>query len=315
LTCFLRQSTAQDVSIGPFLDETDGKTAETGLTITQPDIRIKKNGGAWAQKNAAQTLSHEENGWYEIALDATDTNTLGQLLVAVHEAGALPCWREFMVLPAAVYDSLVAGTDNLQVDAVQLLGSAFATPSVAGVPEVDITHHRGTAVAVPSVAGVPEVDVTHVAGAAQASIATQASVNTIDDFLDTEIASIIATLATIDGRLDTEIPAILAAVDTEVAAIKAKTDNLPADPASETSIAALPTAAENATELLDQAAGVETGLTVRQALRVIFAAMAGKLSGAATTTVAIRNLADTLDRISATVDADGNRSAVTLDLT
>lgn len=40
-------------------------------------------------------------------------------------------------------------------------------------------------------------------------LATQASVNTIDDFLDTEVA------------------AILAAVDTEVAAIKAKTDNLP----------------------------------------------------------------------------------------
>ena len=42
-----------------------------------------------------------------------------------------------------------------------------------------------------------------------AALATQASVNTIDDFLDTEVA------------------AILAAVDTEVAAIKTKTDYLP----------------------------------------------------------------------------------------
>lgn len=51
------------------------------------------------------------------------------------------------------------------------------------------------------------------------SLATQASVNTIDDFLDTEIAAILAAV-------DTEVAAILAAVDTEVAAIKAKTDQL-----------------------------------------------------------------------------------------
>jgi hypothetical protein len=50
-------------------------------------------------------------------------------------------------------------------------------------------------------------------------LATQTSVNTIDDFLDTEIAAILAAV-------DTEVAAILAAVDTEVAAIKAKTDQL-----------------------------------------------------------------------------------------
>jgi hypothetical protein len=68
--------------------------------------------------------------------------------------------------------------------------------------------------------------------------------------------------------------------------------------------------------LLDLADGVETSLTLRQAMRLIAAASAGKLSGAATTTVTIRNAgADTKNRIVATVDADGNRSAVTLDLT
>jgi hypothetical protein len=122
LAAYLEQSTAVDIALGPFLDETDGKTAETGLTITQPDIRLKKNGGNWAQKNASQTLSHEENGWYEVALDTTDTNTLGILIVAVHEAGALPVWREFMVLPANVYDALVGGSDLLQVDVQELEG-------------------------------------------------------------------------------------------------------------------------------------------------------------------------------------------------
>jgi len=69
-------------------------------------------------------------------------------------------------------------------------------------------------------------------------------------------------------------------------------------------------------ELLDEADGVEAGLTLRQAMRLLVAAMAGKLSGAATVTVTIRNaVADNKNRIIATVDADGNRQSIIYDLT
>lgn len=75
-------------------------------------------------------------------------------------------------------------------------------------------------------------------------------------------------------------------------------------------------AANSAAALMDLANGVETGLTPRQALRLIVAALAGKLSGAATTSVVIRNaVADSKARITATVDADGNRTAITTDVT
>ena len=60
---------------------------------------------------------------------------------------------------------------------------------------------------------------------------------------------------------------------------------------------------------------VEGSETLRQAVRLIRAALVGKLSGAATTTVTIRDAADSKARITATVDADGNRSAVTTDAT
>ena len=60
---------------------------------------------------------------------------------------------------------------------------------------------------------------------------------------------------------------------------------------------------------------VETGLTLRQALRLVTAATAGKISGGGTATVTIRNaVADGADRIVATVDTDGNRTAITYDL-
>lgn len=71
-----------------------------------------------------------------------------------------------------------------------------------------------------------------------------------------------------------------------------------------------------AAALLDLVDAIEAGLTPRQALRIIAAAVAGKISGAAGPTVTIRNpVADTKDRIQATVDADGNRTAITYDLT
>lgn len=74
-------------------------------------------------------------------------------------------------------------------------------------------------------------------------------------------------------------------------------------------------AAEFSTYVLDQE-DVETGLTVRNALRLIAAATAGELSGAAGTTITIRNaVADDKDRIVATVTSEGNRTAITYDLT
>lgn len=146
MTRFLKQSTAVDLNIGPFLDSVDGITEEGSLTITQPDVRLSKAGGAFAQKSAAQTLSHQENGWYQVNLSTTDTNTLGPLILAVDEAGAVPIWHEFMVMPANVWDSLF-GADLLDVNVAQWLGTAAATPTVAGVPEVDMTHLSGDSAA------------------------------------------------------------------------------------------------------------------------------------------------------------------------
>ena len=35
-------------------------------------------------------------------------------MVAVHEAGALPVWDKYMVIPANAYESLVTGTEFLE---------------------------------------------------------------------------------------------------------------------------------------------------------------------------------------------------------
>jgi len=58
---------------------------------------------------------------------------------------------------------------------------------------------------------------------------------------------------------------------------------------------------------------IEPGFTAEEMLRLVASSAAGKLAGADTTNVTIRDLGDTKDRITATVDANGNRTAVTHD--
>ena len=120
---WIKQSTASTVKLGPFLDDTDGKTAETGLTISQADIRISKNGGAFAQSNNTAGATHNENGYYSVPLDTTDTNTLGTFRVAVSKSGALPVWQDFMVVPANVWDSMF-GASTLNVNVATMSSGA-----------------------------------------------------------------------------------------------------------------------------------------------------------------------------------------------
>lgn len=64
-------------------------------------------------------------------------------------------------------------------------------------------------------------------------------------------------------------------------------------------------------EIIDEV--IEGTLTLRQVLRILLAEAVGKAAGGGTTSITFRDQADTKNRIAATVDASGNRSAVTLD--
>lgn len=143
----------------------------------------------------------------------------------------------------------------------------------------------------------------------------------------------LATAANLSTVL-TNLSTIASYIDTEVAAIKAKTDNLPASPAAtsdilnaaairaavglasanlDTQLADLPTATENADAIWDEA--VDGSTTARESMRLQNSALGGKATGMGTTTAVFRDLADTKARITATVDTDGNRSVVNRDLT
>jgi hypothetical protein len=119
MSIILKQSTAsQEIVLGPFLDSTNGDDEETGLTIANTDILIWKAGATTLAAKNSGGATHISDGVYYAVLDATDTNTLGSMKIFVHVAGALFCTLTCLVLPAASYDSLIAGTSNLSVNLV-----------------------------------------------------------------------------------------------------------------------------------------------------------------------------------------------------
>jgi len=145
----LRKSTAsQEVLLGPFLDDTDGKTAETALTIANTDIKLWKRGGTTESNKNSGGATHIASGRYYATLDATDTDTVGELIINVAVAGALPVRLVCCVFEAAVFDSLFAsGAAGYQVP---IWSSASATVNLSGTTVKAVTD----AVTLPSSASI-----------------------------------------------------------------------------------------------------------------------------------------------------------------
>lgn len=142
----LKQSTAATVLIGPFVDNADGYTPETGLTAGGVDeIGVYKHDGtALTSISGTTTFTHRAGGMYTATLSTTDTNTVGRLTLYVRDDSVcLPAWKDFIVLPANVYDSLVGGTDYLDINAVQWAGTATSLNGTTSLPEVDVRAISG----------------------------------------------------------------------------------------------------------------------------------------------------------------------------
>ncbi len=98
----LRQSTTATVTAGQFVDKTDGVTPEVAVTTA---VRLKKNGAGAVARSSATAIAHDENGYYNVALDTTDTNTLGFMRLMMTDAAThLGVWEDFNVLPPDIYD-------------------------------------------------------------------------------------------------------------------------------------------------------------------------------------------------------------------
>lgn len=127
----LKQSTEVIVPIGPMVDASDGATLESAISFTSGEVALIKHQGASVVNIGGNTYSaHLGGGMYNLTLTASNTDTIGLLSVVAYDAAARPVRQDFMVVPANVYDSIVNGTDKLEVDAVQISSSTAAADSL-----------------------------------------------------------------------------------------------------------------------------------------------------------------------------------------
>jgi len=115
---FLRQGTAVIVRVGVFVDVTDKVTPQTDITLGGNEAELLKNASVEVDI-ATRTWAAVTNcrGWYDLTLTTDDTDTLGLLTVVVQDdSDCLPVFKDYMVVPANVWDSLF-GSGKLMVDA------------------------------------------------------------------------------------------------------------------------------------------------------------------------------------------------------
>ena len=245
----------------------------TGATLT---VTLSKNGAAFAAAGASVT--ERTSGWYQIALTTTDADTLGDLVVRATGSGCDDAERILQVevdgLPSvsaiadgvwdeAISGHLAGGSTGSSLNAAGSAGDPWAT-TVPGA------YGAGTAGKI----------LGDNLNATVSSRASQTSLDTVDDLLDTEVA-----------------------------AIKAKTDLIPASPAA---VGDIPSASTVAAAVW--AYVVEGSYTAVQFMRLFMSALVNKSTGFGTGTWTFRDAADTKARITVAGDGVGNRTSVTTDV-
>ena len=204
---FAKQSTAATVDIGPALDSAGAEY--TGLVIG--DLTISKNGTRAAMASAA-TLTHATNGIYTLVMTTGNTDTLGRLQITCNKSTYQVPQMQITVLTAKVFDSIVAGSDNLEVDAIQLLGTAILTPATAGTLDVNTKLLGGATVNATTSVTIPGSSTLATTGGAVASVT--GSVGSVTGLtaanLDTTVSSRMATYAQPTGFLAATFPVTVA---------------------------------------------------------------------------------------------------------
>jgi len=121
---------------------------------------------------------------------------------------------------------------------------------------------------------------------------------------DTQITGTgtLASTLTAIGNMQTDIVGTSTITDTLIAVGNMETAITPFTELSPQSLAAAV-----------WAQALEAGYTAEEIVRLMSSTLLGKASGAGTGTIVFRDMNDTADRVSASVDGTGNRTAVTLD--
>lgn len=259
------------------VDATDLTTRETGLATWTVYYEIE-NGTATAMTTPTITEASSANmpGVYTLLIDESGMTTLAaghdtaELCLHITHAGMAPVTRVIEIYRAKFTEGQAATMANNAVDAdlERIAGSVVSTSTAqlgVNVVQAAGTAWNSGAIGAGTVAAGSITASKFAANALDAVWSTATRVLTagtnialakgtgVTGFNDLDAAGVRTAVGLASANLDTQLTAIDDFLDTEIAAIKAKTDNLPSDPADasviagrfdtvDASIAALPTA-------------------------------------------------------------------------
>ena len=116
---YLRTATATRVTIGPFVDVTDGISPELSLTVTGchltsivdtagvPTIVLDTAPTASGGDNDMIHISGDDAGFYDLEFTDTNLNYLGRAMLALIDDDVhLPVFHEFSIVNTSWYDGM-----------------------------------------------------------------------------------------------------------------------------------------------------------------------------------------------------------------
>lgn len=297
----LKTNTAYRIAVGPLVDPTDGKTAETALTVTGMTVDILQmdnDGTAVNRTSFSPTASGGNNdmihvssdavGMYDLELTAAQLNFLGNARLVFYDVdGFLVHWIDIQVVSAAYFEWKY-GTTIPNVNVTQISGDSTAadncelmfdgTGYAGGTTQLNVNTRliangaitaaaiADNAITAAKIATGAITNAKFAAGAIDAAaIAADAiGASELAAGAVTEIVTGVWNAATSsyggagtygqaveDALADTnELQTDLVnggRLDLLIDAIKAKTDNLPTDPADQSAVEAAITAAHSTT--------------------------------------------------------------------
>jgi hypothetical protein len=246
----------------------------------------------------------------------TDERTAIRAILGIPSSGATPTdpttgildtIRDLVVTVDTVADRIEVDTQDIQSRLPAALVSGRMDASVEAMASSVLTASALATDAGAEIAAAVRTDLAVELGRIDASVSSRmATFSLPTHFNSLEIAANGHVSAVVKSLANNAITA--SSIQGEaITAAKFATGAIDANALAASAASEIATAVVGAT--------IEGTETVQGVLRLVRAATVGKLAGAATNTVTIRDAADTKNRITATVDADGNRSAVTTDAT
>ena len=283
------------LALGPFLSNSDGLTPVTDLTLADADEKAIIKYGASAPVSISAnswTAIASMDGHYLIMLTNSQCDTVGALKITVQDdSKCLPFFEDILLVTsdywAGKYGASPWATGasiSALPNSATLNAHVITLPTSAGLNAHILTLPTSAMVAGIDVSTLPTSETL---AAHMATIPTSATVNGL--FLtrpsSEAMMNIVATLPTSEA---------IAAISTQVSSLEA----------------VMPTATAVSSAVFNY--GIEGTRTFIESIRIADAVLFGVSSGGNTNTIAFFNTAVSSARVVATVNSDGNRTAVTV---